>query len=89
LALALRAASGVRARSCVRSAGAKKSGKKKAPSPTHRSYSGIATGIFRFAVHGESKNGGHPARRPMGLDRARSVTVMKGQKLSILKPKML
>jgi hypothetical protein len=37
----------------------------------------IANGIFRFAIHGESKNGGHPARRPMGLQRLQSFTAMK------------
>ncbi|MBP6750298.1 MAG: hypothetical protein KA144_11715 [Xanthomonadaceae bacterium] len=47
----------------------RKVGKRKHFSPTKQSWSFIAEGIFRFAVHGESKNGGHPSRRPLGLER--------------------
>ncbi|MCC7250146.1 MAG: hypothetical protein IT473_16105 [Lysobacter sp.] len=45
----------------------RKVGKRKHFSPTQQSRCGIAMGIFRFAILGESKNGGRPARRPMGL----------------------
>jgi hypothetical protein len=46
----------------------KKSRQKKAPSPTNQPCAVIAEEIFRFAILGESKNGGHPVHRPMGLE---------------------
>jgi len=48
----------------------RKVGKRKHFSPTNQSRRPIAIGIFRFAILGESKNGGLPARRPLGREKS-------------------
>lgn len=55
----------------------KKVGKRKHFSPTEQCWAFILKGIFRFAVRGESKNDGHPARRPLGLRKTESLAIKR------------